>query len=126
MINFGCTRAPYYAPDPRCRARRGFHHGRDMAMPCGTRLFAGLRGRVVRPGSSGSLGSAYGAKAFRIRNQHHDVDIVIGHVQRVYVAAGDLVRRGQLIARAGAEAARPKGQGHRAAIRPGPYLRLRR
>ncbi|HEX5769939.1 MAG TPA: hypothetical protein VFY11_03170, partial [Nocardioidaceae bacterium] len=36
MINFGCTRAPYYDPDPRCSNERGFHHGIDLAMPCGT------------------------------------------------------------------------------------------
>ena len=56
MIAFGCTAAPYYAPDPRCTRDRGFHHGLDIAMPCGTRLFAGLRGRVVSPSSAGSLG----------------------------------------------------------------------
>ena len=38
MIPFGCTRAPYYAPDPRCAKDRGFHHGLDIAMPCGTLL----------------------------------------------------------------------------------------
>src|SRR4051795_1908676 len=44
MIPFGCTRAPYYAPDPRCTTadgrHRGFHHGIDIAMACGTKLFA--------------------------------------------------------------------------------------
>lgn len=136
MIEFGCTRAPYYPPDPRCTDDRGFHHGIDMAMPCGTRLFAGIRGRVVYPGSRGALGPAYGAKAFRIRNQRYDVDVVIGHVRRVYVEPGDRVRRGQLIARASDAGApdgchlhfevRPNREGYRSAIRPHPYLRLRR
>lgn len=67
MIDFGCTRAPYYDPDPRCTDRRGFHHGLDLAMPCGTRLFAGFRGWVVSPDAPGALGPAFGAKAFRIR-----------------------------------------------------------
>ena len=136
MIEFGCTRAPYYAPSPRCTDRRGFHHGIDIAMPCGTRLFAGLRGRVVDPTSSGSLGAAYGAKAFRIRNQRYDIDVVIGHVRRVYVVPGQRVRRGQLIARASDAAApdgchlhfevRPKRAGYTSAIRPHDFLRLSR
>jgi murein DD-endopeptidase MepM/ murein hydrolase activator NlpD len=100
MINFGCTEAPYYSPDPRCTRRRGFHHGLDIAMPCGTRLFAGLFGRVVDPSSAGSLGSAYGANAFRIRNHRYHVDIVIGHTRKVFVSPGERVRRGQRIARA--------------------------
>lgn len=136
MINFGCTRAPYYAPSPRCTGNRGFHHGLDIAMPCGTRLFAGFRGWVVRPSSPGALGAAYGRNAFRIRNHHKGVDVVIGHVRRVYVAPGDRVRRGQLIARAnklGAPdgchlhfEARPVGGSYTQAVRPHPYLRLER
>jgi len=136
MINFGCTRAPYYDPDPRCRHNRGFHHGLDIAMPCGTRLFAGVRGRVVDPSSRGALGPSYGARAFRIRNHHHDVDIVIGHVRRVFVEPGDRVRKGQLIARASDAGApdgchlhfevRPKRAGYRDAVRPHDHLRLRR
>jgi len=100
MINFGCTSAPYYSPDPRCTRNRGFHHGLDMAMPCGTPLFSGLRGRVVDPSSAGSLGTAYGRNAFRIRNHRFRVDIVIGHTRKVFVRPGQRVRRGQRIARA--------------------------
>src|SRR5947208_739978 len=47
MVPFGCTEAPYYAHDPRCPGREGFHHGIDIAMPCGTKLYAGRRARVV-------------------------------------------------------------------------------
>lgn len=136
MINFGCTRAPYYSPDPRCADDRGFHHGIDIAMPCGTRLFAGLRGRVVDPSSSGALGASYGAKAFRIRNQRHDVDIVIAHVRKVYVEPGDRVRKGQLVARASDAGApdgchlhfevRPKRAGYTDAVRPHELLQLSR
>ena len=136
MINYGCTRAPYYDPDPRCAKQRGFHHGLDMAMPCGTRLFAGFRGWVVRPASQGSLGSAYGRKAFRLRNHRKDVDVVVGHVRRVYVDPGDRVRRGQLIARSGKLGApdgchlhfevRPIRGGYQSAVRPHRYLMLRR
>ncbi len=53
MIPFGCTEAPYYSPDPRCTDdghARGFHHGIDIAMACGTKLFAARRATVGRPG----------------------------------------------------------------------------
>lgn len=136
MIEFGCTRAPYYSPDPRCERRRGFHHGLDIAMPCGTRLFAGFRGRVVWPDTRGSLGSAYGASAFRLRNHARGVDVVIGHVRRVYVDPGDRVRRGRLIARASDAGApdgchlhfevRPIRGGYQDARRPHRFLALQR
>jgi len=63
-----------------------------------------------------------------------DVDIVIAHVRRVYVAPGDRVRRGRLIARASDAGApdgchlhfevRPKRAGYTAAVRPHDYLGL--
>jgi len=136
MIPFGCTRAPYYPPSPRCKRDRGFHHGLDIAMPCGNRLNAGMAGWVVRPLSPGALGSAYGRHAFRLRNHRLGVDVVIGHVRKVYVAPGDRVERGERIARASDAAApdgchlhfevRPLGGGYLDAIRPGEYLRLHR
>ena len=136
MISYGCTRAPYYAPDPRCTRDRGFHHGIDIAMRCGTRLFAGFGGWVVGPDTAGALGAAYGRKAFRLRNHRRGVDVVIGHVRRVYVAPGDRVRKGDLIARASDDAApdgchlhfevRPVGSGYQSAVRPHPHLKLRR
>ncbi len=134
MINFGCTPAPYYAPDPRCTRRRGFHHGVDIAMPCGTRLFSALRGRVVDPNSAGALGSAYGRNAFRIRSVRFNRDIVIGHTRRVFVRPGERVRRGQLIARASDMGApdgchlhfevRPRRGSVSQAVNPRPRLRL--
>ena len=66
MIPFGCTRAPYYAPDPRCTNDRGFHHGIDIAMKCGTPLFARRRRGWVA--SSTELGPAYGSTPLRLRN----------------------------------------------------------
>ncbi|QBR94019.1 M23 family metallopeptidase [Nocardioides euryhalodurans] len=102
MIPFGCTRAPYYDADPRCKKQRGFHHGIDVAMKCGTPLRAGRRGWVV---SSEGLGPAYGSKVLRIRNYTQEWDVVIGHARRVLVEPGDRVRAGQRIARAGADAA---------------------
>jgi len=136
MINFGCTRAPYYNPSPRCQRQRGFHHGVDVAMKCGTPLFAGRQGRVVRPRSAGTLGPAYRAKAFRIRNAKLGKDMVIGHVRRVFVRPGDRVRKGQRIARAGQLAApdgchlhfevRPPAAGYLRAISPERLFHLRR
>lgn len=135
MIAFGCTAAPYYDPDPRCAHQRGFHHGLDVAMPCGTRLFAGFRTRVVARGAPGSLGSAYGPHAFRLRSARLGVDFVIGHVRKVYVKPGHLVRRGQLMARASDAGApdgchlhfevRPSGGSYASAIGPRGYIRLR-
>ena len=86
-------------------------------MPCDTRLFAGFRGWVVDASSRGSLGSAYGPHAFRIRDHSKDVDVVIGHVRRVYVDPGDRVRRGQPIARA-SDAGAPDGCHPHFEVRP--------
>lgn len=97
MIPFGCTRAPYYSPDPRCADRRGFHHGIDIAMRCGTGLFSPYRGRVV---SNDSLGPAYGANPLLLRNRRLGYDVVMGHTRRVFGREGDRVPPGTLIARA--------------------------
>jgi murein DD-endopeptidase MepM/ murein hydrolase activator NlpD len=132
MIPFGCTRAPYYDPDPRCTKDRGFHHGVDIAMTCGTPLRAGRRGWVVR---TDGLGPAYGSKVLRIRNYTTDWDVVIGHARRVLVQPGDRVRAGQRIARAGADGApdgchlhferRALGGQLSSAVRPRTLLRLK-
>jgi murein DD-endopeptidase MepM/ murein hydrolase activator NlpD len=136
MISFGCTPAPYYDPDPRCRRERGYHHGLDIHMACGTRLFAGFTGVVVEPHSAGALGPAYGRRAFRIRNHRKGVDVVIGHPGRVYVSPGERVRRRDRIARVSDDGApdgchlhfetRPIGGSYTDAFRPHPYLDLRR
>lgn len=136
MINFGCTRAPYYSPSPLCAKERGFHHGLDIAMACGTRLFAGFAGKVVRPQSPGSLGSAYGRFAFRLRNHRIDRDVVFGHVRKVYVRPGERVSRGDLVARASDVGApdgchlhfevRPKAGSYDQAVNPRSLIDLRR
>jgi len=103
MIPFGCTRAPYYSPDPRCTVgdqQRGFHHGIDIAMPCGTKLFAARRVTVV---NHASLGPAYGATPLLLRAEKWD--LVIGHVRKQFVTPGDTIKRGQLIALASDDAA---------------------
>ena len=102
MIPFGCTSLPYYPPDPRCRHDRGFHHGIDIHMKCGTPLRAGRRGWEV---DTEGLGPADGSKVLLIRNHTRDWDVVIGHARRLLVEPGDRVRAGQRIARSGANGA---------------------
>jgi murein DD-endopeptidase MepM/ murein hydrolase activator NlpD len=132
MIGFGCNTAPWYSPDPRCPGRQGFHHGIDVAMPCGTRLFSGVAGVVLDPSSPGAPGSAYGSSAFRIRSDGHD--ILIGHTRPPSVRPGDRVERGQPIALASDSAApdgchlhfevRRAGGGVSAAVDPSAWLDL--
>jgi len=88
MIGFGCTTAPYYAHDPRCPGKQGFHHGIDVVMPCGTPLTSAVDGVVAPASGPGKPDGAYGAYAFRIRVATAGVDILIGHVRTVDVRPG--------------------------------------
>jgi murein DD-endopeptidase MepM/ murein hydrolase activator NlpD len=99
MIGYGCNTAPWYSHDSRCPGRQGFHHGIDVAMPCGTPLHSAVDGVVVDPSAPGAPGSAYGVHPFRIRSGDHD--ILIGHAVDVFVRSGQRVRVGQRIALAG-------------------------
>jgi len=138
MIGFGCNRSPWYDHDPACPGKQGFHHGIDVAMPCGTILRAGHRGTVLAPSAPGTPGPAYGVNPFRIRIKTAGgvfYDVLIGHTRTVYVKPGDHVRRGQLIARASDSGApdgchlhfevRPHGGGFSTAIDPRRWLQLR-
>lgn len=134
MIGFGCTPAPYYAPDPRCPGGEGFHHGIDVAMPCGTPLFSAVTGTVLEPDAPGSPGAAYGVHPFRIRVGGRD--ILIGHTRTVFVQPGARVHPGERIALSSDSGApdgchlhfevRPHGSGYAAALDPAALLRLRR
>ena len=131
MVPFGCTRAPYYSPDPRCRDDHGFHHGIDIAMPCGTKLFAAVPVRVV---SHASLGPSYGDNPVLLRNRRLGFDLVIGHTHRVYVEVGQRLKRGTMFARANDRGApdgchlhfeqRAVGGGLSTAVHPRELLRL--
>lgn len=103
MIPFGCTPAPYYSPDPRCSGGHGFHHGTDVALPCGTPLRSGVAGTVV---SGAALGSAYGDRPLLIRTA--DADVLVAHTRRWRVQVGDRIRRGQPLAWA-SDAGAPDG-----------------
>ncbi len=132
MIGFGCNPAPWYDHDPRCPGDQGFHHGIDVAMPCGTPLFSAVAGVVLDPSSSSAPGPAYGENPFRIRTEDHDV--LIGHTRRVFVTPGEEVRPGQRIALASDSGApdgchlhfevRTHGGGVNEAVDPAPLLRL--
>ena len=132
MIDYGCTVAPYYDPDPRCPGQQGFHHGIDVALPCGTPLFAAVPGVVLDPSTIGTPGAAYGERPFRIRTE--SVDVLIGHARRVLVEPGERVRKGQRIALASDSAApdgchlhfevRRHGGGVSDAVDPAPLLQL--
>jgi murein DD-endopeptidase MepM/ murein hydrolase activator NlpD len=131
MVPYGCTSAPYYAPDPRCADDHGFHHGLDIAMPCGTPLYAGRMGWVV---SHAALGPAYGGNPLLIRNYRLGVDFLLAHTRKVFVNVGDRVTPGELIAKASDWGApdgchlhfevRTAGGGLSTAMRPQPFLDL--
>ena len=98
MVPYGCTTAPYYSPDSRCRDRRGFHHGLDIAMRCGTPLYAARRFKVV---SNDTLGPAYGEQPAAAAQQPPR----LGPGDRPHPAGlrarGAGVKRGTMFARAG-------------------------
>jgi murein DD-endopeptidase MepM/ murein hydrolase activator NlpD len=130
MIPFGCTPAPYYSPDPSCPDGRGFHHGIDVALPCGTPLRSGRAATVL---DHGALGPAYGVNPVLLRVGGFDV--VIGHTRKVFVGPGDRVRRGAVFARVSDSGApdgchlhfevRRPGGGVSAAVDPATLLALR-
>jgi len=132
MIGYGCNASPWYDHDPRCPGREGFHHGIDVAMPCGTPLFSAVDGVVLDPSAPGAPGSAYGVHPFRIRTGDHD--ILIGHTIHVFVRPGEHVHPGQRIALAGDSGApdgchlhfevRRAGGGLSTAVDPAPWLGL--
>lgn len=103
MIGFGCTNAPYYSPDPACSGGNGFHHGIDVAIPCGTPLRAGRAATVL---DNSSLGPAYGDQPVLLRVAGRDV--VIGHTRQVSVEVGDRLERGEKFAVA-SDAGAPDG-----------------
>lgn len=133
MIGYGCTRAPYYDPDPRCPGRQGFHHGVDVAIPCGRLLRSGVDGVVLDPSGPGAPGPAYGDRALRIRAG--DRDVLLGHVERALVRPGRRVRTGEPVAVVGDRGApdgchlhlevRRAGGGVEAAVDPARVLALR-
>lgn len=112
---------------------QGFHHGIDVALPCGTPILAGRAGTVLAPSAPGAPGSAYGTHPFRLRVGQ--VDVLIAHARQVFVAPGERVRPGDRLALASDSGApdgchlhlevRPAGGSVEDAVDPGPWLALR-
>jgi murein DD-endopeptidase MepM/ murein hydrolase activator NlpD len=135
MIEYGCTDAPFYVPDARCDGG-GFHHGVDVALPCGTPLLSGVRGTVVTPAAA-TVGPAYGRRPLLLRTtvDGRPADVLVGHARRLLVRVGDDVAPGDPVALTGASAApdgchlhlevREPGGGVATARDPGSVLRLR-
>lgn len=135
MIGYGCTQAPFYVPDARCDGE-GFHHGVDVALPCGTPLLSGVRGRVVTP-TAGAVGPAYGSRPLLLRTTLDGMaaDVLVGHARRLLVRVGEDVAPGDPIAVTGDSAApdgchlhlevREQGGDVTTARDPAPVLRLR-
>ena len=136
MIGYGCTPAPYYSPDPRCDGQ-GFHHGIDVALPCGTPLLSGVRARVVVP-APGTVGPAYGDRPLLLRTvvDGEPTDVLVAHARRVLTRPGEQVQPGDRVATAGASGApdgchlhlevRSAGGDVTSARDPAPVLQLRR
>ena len=76
MIPFGCTRAPYYSPDPRCSATST---ASTTASTLRCRAARGCSPPAGRPSCPASLGPAYGTTPLLLRAEKWD--LVIGHVR---------------------------------------------
>ena len=138
MIGFGCTSAPWYSPSSRCNRGQGFHHGVDVATPCGTLLTSGVNGTVLASDAPGTPGPAYGTHPLRIRTTAlgQEVDILVAHAVDVRVVAGERVTPGDVLASASDSGApdgchlhlevRPAGGNVSSAIDPTPWLFLER
>lgn len=99
MVPFGCSTAPWYSSDPRCPGEQGFHHGIDIALPCGVDIVAGTDGTIA----AGDLGPGYGSRAFVLRTDQ--ADYVIGHLEERSVEIGEQVSAGDRLGANGADGA---------------------
>ncbi|MTB71556.1 peptidoglycan DD-metalloendopeptidase family protein [Arsenicicoccus sp. MKL-02] len=134
MVPYGCTTAPSYRADPRCPGGQGFHHGTDVALPCGTVITAGHAGTVVDPAVPRRPGPAYGPLALRVRSADGTRDTLVGHARRLLVSPGQRVEPGTPLAEAGNLGApdgchlhlevRAAGGAVETATDPSPVLRL--
>jgi murein DD-endopeptidase MepM/ murein hydrolase activator NlpD len=87
--------SPYgYRVDPFNSSRVTFHNGTDIAVGCGTPVYAAASGTVIYAGSYGSLGNI-------VQIQHSSgVVTLYGHLQAAAVHSGH-VQAGQYIAKSG-------------------------
>jgi murein DD-endopeptidase MepM/ murein hydrolase activator NlpD len=72
-----------------------FHSGIDIGVPVGTPVFAFQSGRVAFAGYRRRMGYLV------ILEHEHDIVTCYGHNDRILVAQGQYVSKGQMIARSG-------------------------
>ena len=78
----------------------GVHPGIDFEISQGTPIIAATEGEVSFVGDSDSKVSNSGGIFVRVQNAQH-FDLIYGHLSKVYVAKGQLLKRGQLIGLSG-------------------------
>ncbi|MBP9674698.1 MAG: M23 family metallopeptidase [Bacteriovoracaceae bacterium] len=85
---FGLRNSPY-------SGKIKMHEGLDIAAPSGTKIFAPANGVVVFAGNKSGFG--------RFLNLDHGygMETLFAHSSKLYVKAGDMIERGQLIASIG-------------------------
>jgi len=79
----------------------GGHPGIDFEISKGTPIIAATEGEVSYVGVSGPEVSYSGGIFARVQNAQH-FDLIYGHLGKVYVEKGQLLKRGQLIGLSGA------------------------
>ena len=82
---------------------RGYnnHAGMDIACPTGTRVYAAFGGTVMETTPAETYGTGRSGIPCRIKNADGESQYY-GHLSKVLVKRGDVVRAGQLIALSGA------------------------
>jgi hypothetical protein len=103
ILGYGCTAIQLEPSDPRfaCPAGAGHvHEAMDFDLAYGTRVYAGRPGLVTAVGGAGSDGHDYGPNYVRIWLDEGD-DVLLGHLSRAVVKAGDRVLVGTLIGYSG-------------------------
>ena len=79
----------------------GYHPGIDFEIIQGTPIIAATEGEVSFVGDSDPEVSLSGGIFVRVQNAQH-FDLIYGHLSKVYVEKGQLLKRGQLIGISGA------------------------
>ena len=103
ILGYGCTAIDLEPIDPRFTCPAGashVHEAMDFDLAYGTRIYAGRPGLVTAVGSPGSDRHDYGPNYVRIWLDEGD-DVLLGHLSRAVVKAGDRVVVGTLIGYSG-------------------------
>jgi murein DD-endopeptidase MepM/ murein hydrolase activator NlpD len=87
--------SPYGVREHPADGARRFHAGLDLRSPEGTPVYAVGEGRVTRSGDGGAYGNLV------VIDHGAELSSLYGHHRENLVREGELVRRGQVIARVG-------------------------